>query len=172
MFDDDLRILLVEDHPFQLRATQYLLESYGFTQLTPADSAASAMQHMLKAAQPFDILLCDQCLPDLPGLELIEYASHWGMIRQAILLSSLTPAELDGIKQMAYEHRLPLLGYLLKPLKQSEFLNLLTLAAPLKQDRDPDIKIPTQTQFATSTTGVPTPRLNTNHCHHRHNKSS
>ena len=29
MFKDDLRILLVEDHPFQLRATQYLLESYG-----------------------------------------------------------------------------------------------------------------------------------------------
>jgi len=30
MIKDNLRILLVEDHPFQLRATQYLLESYGF----------------------------------------------------------------------------------------------------------------------------------------------
>ena len=129
MLEDDLRILLVEDHPFQLRVTQYLLESYGFTQLTAADSAESAIKHMFRTAQPFDILLCDQCLPDLPGLELIEYASHRGMIRQAILLSSLSPAELDGLKQWANAHRLPLLGYLVKPLKQSEFLNLLTLAS-------------------------------------------
>lgn len=129
MFEDNLRILLVEDHPFQLRATQCLLESYGFTQLTPAASAEGAMQHMFRAAQPFDILLCDQCLPDLPGLELIEYASHRGMIRQAILLSSLTPVELDELKHLANEHRLPLLGCLAKPLKQSEFLNLLTLTS-------------------------------------------
>ncbi|WP_367372442.1 response regulator [Pseudomonas lini] len=129
MFKHDWRILLVEDHPFQLRATQYLLESYGFTQLTATDSAEAALQQMLKAAQPFDILLCDQCLPDLPGLDLIEYASHRGMIRQAILLSSLTSVELDQLKVMAHEHGLPLLGYLIKPLKQSDFRNLLTLAS-------------------------------------------
>jgi CheY-like chemotaxis protein len=89
MFKDDLRILLVEDHPFQLRATQYLLESYGFTQLTTTDSAEGALQQMFKAVKPFDILLCDQCLPDLPGLDLVQLASHQGMIRQAILLRKL-----------------------------------------------------------------------------------
>ncbi|WP_309676665.1 response regulator [Pseudomonas sp.] len=129
MFKDDLRILLVEDHPFQLRATQYLLESYGFTQLTTTDSADGALQQMLKAVQPFDILLCDQCLPDLCGLDLVEFASHRGMIKQAILLSSLTSAELDELEKKANKHRLPLLGYLIKPLKQSEFRNLLTLAS-------------------------------------------
>lgn len=122
---DDLRILLVEDHPFQLWATQYLLESYGFTQLTTCDSAESALQQMLIATQPFDILLCDQCLPDLPGLDLVELASHRGMIKKAILLSSLTSLELDRLEKTANKHGLPLLGYLTKPLKQSEFRNLL-----------------------------------------------
>jgi len=128
MAENDLRILVVEDHPFQLKATQYLLESYGFTRLTTCDSAKGAWNRMLEATQPFDILLCDQCLPDLPGLDLVELASHRGMIRQAILLSSLTSAELDSIEEMANKHGLPLLGYLIKPLKQSEFRNLLTLA--------------------------------------------
>lgn len=122
--EDDLRILLVEDHPFQLKATQCLLESYGFTQLTTSDSAQGALQQMLTAAQPFDILLCDQCLPDLSGLDLIEFASHQGMIRHAILLSSLTCAELDGLEKKATALGLPLLGYLIKPLKQSEFRKL------------------------------------------------
>ena len=127
MIKDNLRILLVEDHPFQLMATQCLLESYGFTQLTTTDSAEGALQQMLTSVQPFDILLCDQCLPDLCGLDLVKFASHRGMIKQAILLSSLTSAELDRLENTANINGLPLLGYLSKPLKQSEFRKLLTL---------------------------------------------
>jgi CheY-like chemotaxis protein len=119
--------LLVEDHPFQLMATQCLLESYGFTQLTTTDSAEGALQQMLTSVQPFDILLCDQCLPDLCGLDLVKFASHRGMIKQAILLSSLTSTELDSLENTANINGLPLLGYLSKPLKQSEFRKLLTL---------------------------------------------
>lgn len=127
MYKDNPRILLVEDHPFQLRATQYLLESYGFTQLTTADSAEGAFQQMRIATQPFDILLCDQCLPDICGLDLIKIATHRGMIKRAILLSSLTPAEMDSLENLANVHDLPLLGYLIKPLKQSELTKLLAL---------------------------------------------
>jgi len=127
MFEHDLRILLVEDHPFQLKATQCLLENAGFTQLTVSDTAESALQKMLGATHPFDILLCDQCLPDLSGLDLIQLASHRGMIKQAILLSSLTTLELDALEEQACERKLPLLGYLIKPLKQSDFRKLLTL---------------------------------------------
>jgi CheY-like chemotaxis protein len=127
MNKETLRILLVEDHPFQLKATEILLESYGFTQLTTTDSAKGAMQQMLGAEQPFDILLCDQCLPDLSGIDLLRFASHRGMIKQAILLSSLTSAELDGLEHVAATHDLPLLGYLIKPLKEAELIQLLTL---------------------------------------------
>ncbi|MFJ2366626.1 response regulator [Pseudomonas sp. NPDC087697] len=125
MFKYDLRIMLVEDHPFQLKATQYLLESYGFTQVTAVNNAENALQAMTQVQRPFDILLCDQCLPDLSGLDLIGIASHQGLIQQAIILSSLDSTELDILKKNAHERRLPLLGYLAKPLKQSEFINLL-----------------------------------------------
>lgn len=122
----NLRIMLVEDHPFQLKATQYLLESYGFTQVTAVDNAASALQSMIQMNPPFQLLLCDQCLPDLPGLDLIGIASHQRLIQHAILLSSLDSSELDTLKQQAHEQHFPLLGYLPKPLKQPELLSLLT----------------------------------------------
>lgn len=128
MYKQDLRILVVEDHPFQLRATQCLLESYGFSQTTLIDSAKGAMQKMLGVMQPFDILLCDQCLPDMSGLDLIKMASDLGLIKHAILLSGLTPAELDQLTRLANTLGVPLLGYLTKPLKQSELRNLLTSA--------------------------------------------
>ncbi|HEF4761631.1 TPA: response regulator [Pseudomonas putida] len=125
MIKDNLRILLVEDHPFQLKATQYLLESYGFTCLTTTDCAQGALQHLLGAEKPFDILLCDQCLPDLSGIDLVKFASRHGMIKQAILLSSLTLTELDRIESLANTHELPLLGCLTKPLRQTEFIQML-----------------------------------------------
>ena len=138
MIKDNLRILLVEDHPFQLKATQYLLENYGFNRVTTTDCAQGALTQMFRAEQPFDILLCDQCLPDLSGIELVKFASQRGMIKQAILLSSLTSIELDRLEDMAATHDLPLLGYLIKPLKQDEFIQLLT-SSPLKipQEKQP-----------------------------------
>ncbi|MCK1792206.1 response regulator [Pseudomonas violetae] len=128
MNEADLRILLVEDHCFQLRATQILLERYGFGQITTADSAEVALQKMRETAQPYDVLLCDQCLPDLCGLQLIEAATNLGMIKHAVLLSSLTSVELDRLVKLATRQGLPLLGYLIKPPKHLELITLLTSA--------------------------------------------
>ncbi|WP_411389522.1 response regulator [Pseudomonas sp. MPB23] len=122
-----LRILLVEDHPFQLLATQCLLRSFGFERLTPAENAEQAIRLMTLAEAPFDIILCDQCLPDLPGIELIEIASRRRFITGAILLSGLPEAELYTLQTQALERGLPLLGYLSKPLNKDELACLTHL---------------------------------------------
>jgi len=118
-------ILLVEDHPFQLLATQCLLRSFGFDQLTPAENAEQAIRSMTQAETPFDIILCDQCLPDLPGLELIEIASRRRFINCAILLSGLPTEELVALKIQAFKRELPLLGYLSKPLNKDALIALI-----------------------------------------------
>ncbi len=55
MLKHDLRILVVEDHPFQLAATQCLLNSYGFHHLTATHDAETALllmrQYPLKCFQ-------------------------------------------------------------------------------------------------------------------------
>lgn len=123
-----LRILLVEDHPFQLLATQCLLRSFGFERLTPAENAEQAIHLMACTLAPFDLLLCDQCLPDLPGLELIEIASRRRFITAAILLSGLPTVELSSLITQALNRDLPILGYLPKPLNKEELTHLI---APL-----------------------------------------
>ena len=123
-----LRILLVEDHPFQLLATQCLLKSFGFEQLTLAENAEQAIRSMSCATHPFDLMLCDQCLPDLPGLELVDIASRQHFITGAILLSGLPATELSNLTLQARRRGLPLLGYLLKPLNKDALTELI---APL-----------------------------------------
>ncbi|WP_248745623.1 response regulator [Pseudomonas sp. MWU12-2037] len=123
----NLRVLLVEDHPFQLAATQSLLNSYGFHALTPTLNAREAMSALNSAHAPFDLMLCDQCLPDVLGLDLIETACRSGMIKQAILLSSLSSEELAALSALALERRLPLLGCLSKPLNGPDLQSALGL---------------------------------------------
>jgi CheY-like chemotaxis protein len=135
MSKNNLRILLVEDHPFQLIATQILLNNQGYYRLTPVLTAAEAMVAMEKAKDPFDVLLCDQCLPDLPGLDLIELACQQGLIRRAVVLSGLSQEQLEELESTAAQRQLPLLGCLSKPLHVQAFTALLATAASIATDR-------------------------------------
>lgn len=119
-------ILLVEDHPFQLIAMQILLNNHGFLRLTSALDANEALRIMARA-EHIDVLLCDQCLPGMTGLKLIETASQRGWIDRAILLSSLAQEELQALHHQALQQNLPMLGYLSKPLDTHALALLLAL---------------------------------------------
>ncbi|MFK3796975.1 MULTISPECIES: response regulator [unclassified Pseudomonas] len=125
---DMLRILLVEDHPFQLIALQILLNNHGLYRVTPALNAEDALTAMERSEQPYDVLLCDQRLPDMKGIELIEIASRRNLVRQAVLLSGLEDAQLVDIQREAFERGLPLLGCLSKPLNTLELLRLISFS--------------------------------------------
>lgn len=129
MFKPNLRILLVEDHPFQLIALQILLNNHGLYLLTPALTAMEAMTALERSPQPYDLLLCDQRLPDMSGMELIQTASQRGLIQQAVLLSGLESTQLSALECAAREKGLPLLGCLNKPLNTLELRRLLALPA-------------------------------------------
>lgn len=130
MFKHNLRILLVEDHPFQLIATQILLNNQGYFLLTPALTAAEAFAALERSPEPYDLLLCDQCLPDIAGLEVIDHAWRKGLAHKAILLSGLAPDQLHTLEQSARQRGLPLLGCLNKPLHGPDLSRLLNTLDP------------------------------------------
>jgi CheY-like chemotaxis protein len=129
MLKNDLRILLVEDHPFQLIALQILLNNHGLYRVTPALNASEALEALERSAEPYDLMLCDQRLPGIPGMDLIEVASQRGLIRNAVLLSGLSPSQLADLQASALGRGLPLLGCLVKPLNTLELLQLISVDA-------------------------------------------
>jgi CheY-like chemotaxis protein len=126
----NLRILLVEDHPFQLIATQILLNNQGYFLLTPAQNAAEALEAMTRLPERYDLLLCDQCLPDMQGLDLIELAHKRGLLQRAILLSGLCDTQLRALEKKALKRRVPLLGCLSKPLHGPDLYRMLNTSPP------------------------------------------
>ncbi|MFR0688247.1 response regulator [Enterobacterales bacterium AE_CKDN230030158-1A_HGKHYDSX7] len=122
-------ILVVEDHPFQLIATQIHLNRMGFFRLIPALNAAEAREECKHRSEPFDLLLCDINLPDTDGVELVRELAETGQIRYAILLSSRDEAELQALQQAFEEHGLPVLACLPKPLDQWALMQVLEARA-------------------------------------------
>lgn len=121
-----LNILLVEDHPFQLISLEMQLNRIGFFMLAPALCCAEAMS-LIEGGRVFDLLLCDQHLPDGLGIHLIEKAYELGGIGHAVLLSGIdAPAKLDVLLLTAHESGLPLLACLSKPLCMQGFVNSLS----------------------------------------------
>ncbi len=129
MLKHNLRILLVEDHPFQLIALQVLLNNHGLYLLTPALDARDALAALDRSTEPYDLMLCDQRLPDMDGIELIDLANQRGLIHQAVLLSGLEPSQMTDIQCRALSRGLPLLGCLNKPLNMLELLRLISPVA-------------------------------------------
>jgi CheY-like chemotaxis protein len=120
-----LRILLVEDHPFQLIGLEMQLNRLGLYQLTPALDSAEVLI-LIEEGRRFDLLLCDQHLPDGYGIDLIERAHALGGIRFAMLISGIDDTPLrQQLLQDAQARGIPLLAYLEKPLSAALFQQAL-----------------------------------------------
>ena len=115
-------ILLVEDHPFQLIGLELQLNRMGFFRLTPALNCHEALA-IIREGRRFDLLLCDQYLPDGKGVDLIKDAYELNSIRHAILLSGIDDRlTLERLLLTAQLRGLPLLASLSKPLSSQEYL--------------------------------------------------
>ena len=120
------RILLVEDHPFQMIALQMRLNQMGFFTLTPALDRREVLA-ILATGQHFDLMLCDQHLSDGLGLELVKQAHDLGAISHAVLISGIDDAQtLRNILRQALAQKLPLRACLPKPLSAVALGSVLT----------------------------------------------
>ncbi|MBD9500203.1 response regulator [Pseudomonas sp. BGr12] len=136
MQDNKFSILIVEDHPFQLIATQMQLNRLGFYRLTPALDAHEAREECARRNEPFDLLLCDINLPDTDGIELLGELAEAGHIRQAVFLSCRDTEELQALRKTLREQRLPVLACLSKPLDEWALLLALEKDESLRTRAD------------------------------------
>jgi len=65
----DEHILVVDDEPFLVRVTQRQLENHGYT-VTGISSSKDALEMIEANPWQFDLLITDQTMPRLTGMEL------------------------------------------------------------------------------------------------------
>ncbi|MBD9512322.1 response regulator [Pseudomonas sp. PDM22] len=132
MQENKFSILIVEDHPFQLIATQMQLNRLGFFRLTPALDASEAREECARRNEPFDLLLCDINLPDTDGIELLGELAEAGHIRHAVFLSCRDADELQALRRTLRDQGLPVLACLSKPFDEWALMESLAADESLR----------------------------------------
>ena len=87
------RIALVDDEPLVARATERLLTHFGYA-VTMLSSGAEVLQALSEKADAFELVLTDQTMPEMTGLELTRALRAKGL-RVPVLLVTGLPTEID-----------------------------------------------------------------------------
>jgi CheY-like chemotaxis protein len=120
--------LLVEDHVALAKATAEFLRESGID-VEIAGSGKSALETVTRF-QP-DVVLCDMCLPDMSGLEVVKAfrAGHDAKNAIVAMLTSMVEADLDLLERNAGEYGVNF--FLSKPMTEQKLDRVLReLAEP------------------------------------------
>ncbi|WP_052821519.1 EAL domain-containing protein [Pseudomonas syringae group genomosp. 3] len=128
-----LKVLILEDHPFQLMALHQMLNANQVFDVLAADSVKAAKQS-LQSRGPVDIAICDLQMDGPDGLELIRFLAESGQARALIILSASAACVLEGVAQLAINQGLTVLGYLQKPASATALCELLKAYGPSRAE--------------------------------------
>ena len=124
-----LKVLVLEDHPFQLMALHQMLNANQIFDVRTAESVEAARES-LDSRGPVDIAICDLQMEGPDGLELIRYLAAEHMANALIILSSTTTCVLEGVARLAIAQGLEVLGYLSKPASAAALSELFKAYEP------------------------------------------
>lgn len=121
-----LKVLILEDNPFQLMALHQMLNANQVFDVLTAGSVEAA-QRSLSNRGGVDIAICDLQMDGPDGLTLIRHLAETGQASAVIILSSAEQSVLDAVAQLARQQGIDVLGCLQKPASVATLGDLLSL---------------------------------------------
>lgn len=126
-----LRVLLLDDDPFQLSLLEDMLEDLGDFDVASATHANAALA-MLKTNPP-DMMVCDLSMPDMDGIEFLRHVAEDGYDGTVVLLSGMESGVLKAAERLAMAQGLTILGACAKPVALAELGDLVNLARMVRR---------------------------------------
>jgi len=120
-----LKVLVLEDSPFQLMAMHQMLNACGVFDVLTAESVDSACQSLHKRGA-VDVAICDLHMDGPDGLELIRHLAVNDLAQALVVCSSAAPEVIAEAVQLAREQNVPVLGALPKPATANAIHELLS----------------------------------------------
>jgi CheY-like chemotaxis protein len=129
---DALKVLVVDDDPFQLEVIADLLRSAGVREITAVGSGELALRAVTsaKGIASFDLMLSDLHMPGMDGFQFMEAASRSGFTGALIIVSGQNSEVMHSASLVAQLRRFKWLGSLTKPVDKQQLDFLLSKLAP------------------------------------------
>lgn len=119
-----LKVLILEDHPFQLMALHQMLNANGVFDVLAADSVEVACQILSRRGR-VDIAICDLQMEGADGLALIRHLAECDLAAALVILSGAETCVIDSVGAHARQLGLNVLGCLQKPASSSVLHQML-----------------------------------------------
>lgn len=120
-----LTVLVVDDDPFAREVMVELLASHGVTAVTTASSGVQAMRTLTELQPMPDLIICDVFMPEMDGIELMDWLSQQHYRGAVLLLSGVDLEMLDLARDLANANGIHLVGAYPKPLPNAVMAELL-----------------------------------------------
>lgn len=123
---DQLKVLVVDDDPFQLEVISDMLLELGVRQVSQATGGTMALNLITQAkTAPFDLMLSDLHMPGMDGFEFMAEVAQKGFKGALVIASGQTSDVLHSASLVARLRRFNLLGMLAKPVDKTALAALV-----------------------------------------------
>ena len=82
-----LRVLVIDDEPFQLKLLSRQLDKLGVEQVATRQHAGEALDMLRADPSSFDLVCCDLQMPGMDGVEFIRHLGSVGFAGGLVLIS-------------------------------------------------------------------------------------
>ena len=121
----DIKILILDDDHFMLRLLTRMLINKGYTSVSSCDNGADALKKTEIADTCPDLILLDLNMPDMDGIEFVRYLVDRQYKGNLILVSGEDERMLQTAEKLVHAHKIPMLGYLHKPVNPGQLFELI-----------------------------------------------
>ena len=126
----EVKILVLDDESFMLKLLGRILLNLGFTSVVFCDSGRSALEQITDADGRPNLILLDLNMPEMDGIEFVRHLVDRHYSGSLILISGEDERMLQAAEKLVRAHKIPVLGYLHKPVKPDALSAMLEKWTP------------------------------------------
>lgn len=123
--DKNLQIMILEDHPFQLKFAKKLVESVVDNEVLVASDGSQAIEALKQSNVDCDIVFCDLAMEGMDGVEFIRRAGEENLAKAIVIASAAELEVIDTVSRMVQAHNIQLLGCIKKPFSVDQVSELI-----------------------------------------------